>query len=386
MNTNLKRKKIAYVTGTRADFGLMTPILETIEKSKSLDLQLFATGIHLMSQFGQTIKEVVRRFPQTIPVVATFKSDDRLGMASFSSKFLSQVIKVFNKFKPDLVLVLGDRAEMLCAAVACLYLGIPVGHIHGGEKTMTVDEVARHAITKLSHIHFAATKEAARRIAHLGEEKWRIHVVGAPALDVIRNEKLPSRNVLFRHLGLDPQKKVILVTQHPVSEEVEKSAEQMRTILKAVKVFNLPVVVIYPNADAGGRKIIAEINKERNNPSFYIFPSLEYRKFLALEREAAVWVGNSSGAIIEAASFKTPVVNIGKRQWGRSGGKNIINVDYDEKEIMTAIRKCLFNRSFLNSLAALQNRWGDGKTTSRVVKILEELDINSKLLFKQIVY
>lgn len=380
------KKKIAYLTGTRADFGLMTPILEAIERSKLLDLQLFATGIHLMSQFGQTIKEVVRRFPQVIPVAATFQSDDRLGMASFSSKFLSRVTKVFNKFKPDLVLVLGDRVEMLCAAVACLYLGIPVGHIHGGEKTTTVDEAARHAFTKLSHIHFAATKEAAQRIARLGEEKWRIHVVGAPALDVIRKEELPSRNALFRYLGLDPKKEFILVIQHPVSEEVEKSAEQMRTTLKAVKVFNLPTVVIYPNADAGERKIIAEINKERNNPLFHIFPSLEYRKFLALEREAAVWVGNSSGAIIESASFKTPVVNIGKRQWGRPAGKNVINVDYDQKEIVAAIRKCLFDQSFLNSLTTLQNRWGDGKTGPRVVKILEELEINSKLLFKQIVY
>lgn len=386
MNMNLKRKKIAYVTGTRADFGLMTPILEAIEKSKLLDLQLFATGIHLMPELGQTIKEVIRRFPQTIPVAATFKSDDRLGMASFCSEFLSQVIKVFNKFKPNLVLVLGDRAEMLCAAVACLYLGIPVGHIHGGEKTTTVDEAARHAITKLSHIHFAATKEAAQRIARLGEEKWRIQVVGAPALDVIRKEKLPSRNALFRHLGLDPQKKVILVIQHPVNEEIDKAAQQMKEALAVIKTFNLPVVIIYPHADAGGRRMIKEINKEKNNRLFHIFPSLEYRKFLALEREAAVWVGNSSGAIIESASFKTPVVNIGKRQWGRPGGKNVINVGYDQKEIATAIRKCLFDQSFLNSLTTLQNRWGDGKTGPRVVKILEELQINSKLLFKQIVY
>src|SRR3989338_6785182 len=208
-------KKIAYISGTRADFGLMTPVLAAIKKSKKLD--------------------------------------EKQAMAEFASILISKLVSLFEKDRPDFVLTLGDRPEMISVALVCLYLGIPTGQIHGGDKSATVDEIARHAITKLSHLHFPATREAAERIKKMGEESWRIKVVGAPALDVIMNEQLPTREQLFKNLGLDLKKKVILVTQHPVSEEYEKSGSQMAEIISAIKTFELPVVIIYPHADAGGR-------------------------------------------------------------------------------------------------------------------------------------
>ncbi len=381
-----KKIKIAYVTGTRADFGLMTPILHAINRSKKLELQVYATGIHLLSKFGKTVKQVKKEFKNTIVVNTTFKSDDRMGMANFTGDFLKKLVKAFSENKPDFVLTLGDRPEMLCVAIGCLYLGIPTGQIHGGEKTFTVDEIARHAITKMSHIHFVATEESAKRIEKMGEEKERIYIVGAPALDVILNEKLPDRNELFRKLGLESDKKIILLTQHPVSEEWHEAGRQIKETLEAVKAFNLPVVVIYPHADAGGRKIIEEIEKEKNNPLFHIFPSLEYKQFLALEREVAVWVGNSSAAMIESSSFKTPVVNIGMRQLGRQRGENVIDVGYDRNEIRKAVEKSLNDKHYLSKLEKIKNPWGDGKTGPRVAKILERLEINSKLLTKQITY
>lgn len=379
-------KKIAYISGTRADFGLITPILRAIQKSKKLDLRVYATGMHLMPEFGETVRYVRKEFPNAKTIEAKCETDDKLGMTKFTSDFLSKWVKVFSKDKPDFVLTLGDRPEMLCTAMACLYFGIPTGHIHGGDKTSTVDEVARHAITKLSHLHFPATEESARRIEKMGEEKWRIHVVGAPALDMILHERLPTRKELFRNLGLKPEKKVILVTRHPVSEEVEDAGVQIETTLAAVKKFNLPVVITYPHADAGGRKIIKVIEKEKDNPLFHIFPSLEYKQFLALEREAAVWVGNSSGALIESSSFGTPVVNIGTRQMGRQRGANVIDVGYGRKEIEKAIKKSLFDSSYLKRLKKVKNPWGDGKTGPRVAKILENLNINRRLLTKQITY
>ncbi|MBI4779460.1 UDP-N-acetylglucosamine 2-epimerase (hydrolyzing) [Candidatus Falkowbacteria bacterium] len=381
-----RKKKIAVITGSRADFGLITPVLFAIKKSKKLDLQLYITGLHLMPRFGKTANEVKRLFPKAVEIRAIFKNDERSAAADFSGILINKLVGVFRKNRPDFVLILGDRPEILSAALACLYLGIPIGHIHGGEKTTTVDESARHAITKLSQLHFPATKEASERIVKMGEESWRIKIVGAPALDTILHEPLPSRKKLFKNLGLNPDKPVILLIQHPVSEDYKNSGKQIAETIAAVKSFNLPVIAIYPNSDAGGGKMISEINKQRGNPNFHIFSSLPYKDFLALEREAAAWVGNSSAAIIESASFKTPVVNIGNRQSGRPQNKNIINVDYNREQIKSAVKKSLTDKIYLNNLKKIKNNWGDGKTGPRVAKILENLKINAKLLNKRINY
>src|SRR3989344_2450160 len=197
------KKKIAYISGTRADFGLMTPILRAIDRSKRLDLQVYATGMHLMPEFGNTVSYFKKEFPNTQKINAVFETDDRAGAVKFAAKFLNEVVKVFSRNRQDFVLTLGDRPEMLCAALACLYLGIPTGQVHGGDKTSIVDEIARHAITKLSHVHLTATEESASRIEKMGEEKRRIYIVGAPALDTILNEKLLTRKELCRQLGLD---------------------------------------------------------------------------------------------------------------------------------------------------------------------------------------
>lgn len=364
----------------------MAPVLRAVQKSKKLKLQLYITGMHLMPRFGKTINEVRKFFPAAKHIDAVFETDDRFGMARFAGEFLKKVAAVFEKQRPDTVLILGDRIEMLLTAAAALYLGVPVAHIHGGEKTFTLDEVARHAITKMAHIHFAATKESAERIRKMGEEARRIHVVGAPALDVILNEKLPTRAELFQKLGINPEEKVILLTQHPVSEEFNDAGRQIKETLAAVKSFGLPVVAIYPNADPGGREIIKAIEKERKNPLFRIFKSLGHKDFLALEREAAVWVGNSSAAMIESSSFKTPCVNVGARQLGRRRGGNVIDVGYSRSEIKKAIKKSLYDKKYLVRLKKIKNPWGDGKTGPRIAKILEDLEINRKLLTKQITY
>lgn len=380
------KRKIAYISGTRADFGLMTSVLKAIEESNKLQLQLYATGMHLMPEFGNTINHVKAEFPNTKIIPVTFSSDDRLGMASFTGDYLNKLIETLNQDKQDFILVLGDRVEMLCTALAATYLGIPTGHIHGGDKTSTVDEIARHAITKFASVHFTATEESAERIRRMGEETWRIHVVGAPALDFILNKKLPTREELFGKIGINPNTRVILIVQHPVSEQIDESGQQMEETIEAVKTFNLTAVITYPNSDPGGRKIIDIIERERNNPIFHIFPNLEYKDFLALEREAAVMVGNSSAGMIESSSFKTPVVNIGSRQKGRQHGKNVINVGYNREEIKGAIDRSLYDNEYLKKLGKIKNPWGDGKTSPQIVRTLEELKIDSKLLNKHITY
>lgn len=379
-------KKIAYISGTRADFGLMTSVLKAIEQSDKLQLKLYATGMHLMPEFGHTFDYVKKQFPDTKIIPATFTSDDRFGMARFTGDYLKEAVNILNQDKPDLILVLGDRVEMLCTAMLSVYLGIPSAQLQGGDKTATVDEIARHAVTKLVSLHFAATQDSANRIKKMGEEEWRIHIVGAPALDIILNEQLPSREELFQKLNIDPLKKVILVIQHPVSEEIRETGKQMAETLEAVESFGMPVVVIYPNADSGGREMIKVIEKYSNNPRFHIFKSLEYKDFLALEREAAVMVGNSSAGIIESASFYLPVVNIGDRQKGRSQSANVLNVGYNKSEIIEAIKKSLQDKQYIDMLKKVKNVWGDGKTSVKVVSILEGLEFNQRLLTKQITY
>lgn len=382
----MNKKKIAYITGTRADFGLMISVLKAIEESDVLELNLFATGMHLMSEYGNTVDQVKKQFPNTKIIPVTFSSNDRIGVARFTGEYLQELVKHLNKGETEIVLILGDRVEMLCTALAATYLGIPTAHIHGGEKTSTIDELARHAITKLASLHLAATEESAERIRKMGEEEWRIRVVGAPALDFILNERLPSRKEVFQKLGLNIKEKVVLVIQHPVSEQEIQAGKQMEETLVAVKSFNLPVIVIFPNADPGARSMIEVIEREKRNPLISIFESLEYKDFLALEREAAIMVGNSSAGIIESASFYLPVVNVGIRQLGREQSGNVINVNCDAEEIRDAIKKSLYDKLYRKKIQTISNVWGDGRAAEQIVKELESLEIRSKLLTKQISY
>ncbi len=378
-------KKIAYISGSRADFGLMSAVLKAIEKSEALSLQVYATGMHLMPEYGETVNEVQKIFPHVKRIDCVFTSHDKPGMARFAGELLSRVVSLFSKDRPDVVLVLGDRVEMFTIATACLYLGIPIGHIHGGERTGTVDEVARHAISKMASLHFTAIKESGERLYKMGEEEGRIHLVGAPALDIILQEKLPTREEVCMRMGLNPAEQFILLVQHAVSDEVNEAGQQMEETLQAVKSFTLPILVVYPNTDPGGEKIIEVIERERSNPLFKIYKNIPYIDFLALEREAAVWVGNSSGALIEAPSFGTPVVTIGTRQRGRERARNVIDSSYHHEEIRKAIERSL-SKPYRQSLIGMQNPWGDGKTGLRIAEILKKCVINGQLLAKQITY
>ncbi|MBI4234982.1 UDP-N-acetylglucosamine 2-epimerase (hydrolyzing) [Candidatus Peregrinibacteria bacterium] len=382
----MKKKKIAYVTCTRTDYGLMLPVLQAVQNSPELELKLYYSGLHLMKKFGNTQAMVKKDFPAAKLVKGTFKSDNRFGVTEFIGTFIKNLAASFAADRPDFVLNIGDRPEVLAIATVCVYLGIPSGHLHGGDKSSTVDEIARHAITKLSHLHFPATKDAATRIKKMGEEPWRIHVCGAPALDYIMQEKLLTRKELCADLHLDPKSQFILILQHPASENYSQSGEQMRQTIAAAKTFKLPIVIIYPNGDPGSRAMINIIQKEKDNSLFRIFTNLEYKKFLTLEKEAAVWLSNSSAAMIESSSFKTPVVNIGNRQDGRLHGNNVIHAACKKDEIMKAIEKSLFDKTYLKSLKTIKNPWGQGKAGKRIAQILAEIELNQELLYKKITF
>ena len=376
-------RKILYITGTRADYGLMKSVLKEIEKHPKLELEVVATGMHLMEEFGMTINEIKKDDLKIHETDATYENDNKESMAIFIGKFIQLLIKKVKEIKPDIILLLGDRGEMLAGAIVGAYLTIPVAHLHGGEITSTVDELSRHAITKLAHVHLPATELSAKRIIMMGEESWRIHVVGAPGLDPILNEKLHSKEKICKILSLDPKKPIFLVIQHPVTAEFEDAEKHMRETMEAITHLKQQTVVVYPNADTGGRKMIEVIEEYEKYPFIKAFKSIPHKEYLSLMRIASVMVGNSSSGIIEAPSFHLPVVNIGTRQEGRERSDNVIDVKYDKEEIINAIIKAMRDPIFIEKVKNCKNLYGDGKTGKRVVDILDKIKIDKKLLKKK---
>jgi UDP-hydrolysing UDP-N-acetyl-D-glucosamine 2-epimerase len=303
-------------------------------------------------------------------------------MALFIGKFIQKLVPVIHTLQPDIILVLGDRGEMLAGAIVGVYLSIPVAHIHGGEVTSTVDDYARHAITKLASIHFPATEKSAKRILSMGEDTSRIFVVGAPGLDQILNEPLLTRDELAEKYQLDFSQPVLLIVQHPVTLEVDNAPGQIHETLEAVVSFRYQTIVIYPNADAGGRAMIEVIKKYEQLPNLKIFSSIPHKDYLSLLQFVSVLVGNSSSALIEAPSFGLAVVNIGTRQMGREQSDNVIDTIYDRKNIGECIDRAINDKKFREKAKLCRNPYGDGKASKRICEILSKIDINEDLLIK----
>lgn len=381
------KRKICVITGTRADYGILNTLMRKIKVSKDLSLYIVATGMHLMREFGYTVKEIERDgFDVYEKVDISYNEDSGRAMAGSVGEAVIAFSKLFSRLRPAMVVVLGDRGEMLAAAIAANYLNVPVAHLHGGEISGHIDGILRHAITKLSHLHFPATQKAKARILKLGEDAWRVFVAGAPALDRILNEKLPAETELVRKYKLDPSRPFLLVVQHPVLLEIGAAADQIRITLEAVRATGLPALVIYPNADAGGRRMIEVIRQYENSGNIRSIISLPHKDYLGLMKPASALIGNSSSGFIEAPSFKLPVINIGNRQLGRERGINVIDVQHEKQAIVKAIKKVLFNNKFRTCLKECKNPYGDGKASQRIVRILSMIKTDRNLLQKQITY
>jgi len=379
-------RKVLYISGTRADYGLMRETLFQIKKHPQLDLEVIATGMHLMPEFGKTVNEIKKDGFRVYEINAIYKKDNRESMSNFIGEFIQLLTKKIKKLKPDIILILGDRGEMLAGAIVGVYLEIPVAHIHGGDISLTVDEIIRHAITKLSHIHFPATKKSAERIIKLGENRWRVFKVGAPGLDEILNRRLFSKKELAQKYNLNLSKPILLIIQHSVTGETEKAGRQMKETLEAIRELKFQSIIIYPNADVGGRKMIKVIEKYRKLSFIRIYKNIPRKDYLSIMKIADVMVGNSSSGIIETPSFHLPVVNIGIRQKGRERAENVINVDYNKQEIKKAILKALYDKKFKNKVKKCKNPYGDGRAGIRIANILSKIKINKKLLQKQLTF
>lgn len=381
-------RTIGVVTGGRSDYGCLVPILREIEKTPGLGLRLFVTGMHLEKAFGETVRTIeADGFPIEERIPLSLSSDDPSAIVRAMGQALAGFAGVFKRLRPDLLLLLGDRFEMQAAALSALPFKIPVAHVHGGEISRgAMDDPLRHSITKLSHLHFAATEVYARRLLQMGEEPWRVIVSGAPALDHCREVSFLGKGELEKRLGVSLAVPPLLVTYHPVTLEYEKTGDQVGELFATLEALQHPVLFTAPNADTSHgviQKGIENFTKRHAAWSWFV-SNLGTRAYFSMMKLAAAMVGNSSSGIVEAPSFALPVVNIGTRQEGRLRSENVIDVGYSRQEITAGIQRAL-SPSFRMRLSGMANPYGDGQAAQRIVKQLAQISITQDLIAKRFV-
>jgi UDP-hydrolysing UDP-N-acetyl-D-glucosamine 2-epimerase len=378
-------RKIAIITGARSDYGILVPLLREIQSDPDLRLLLFVSGMHLSPEFGLTVEQIESDgFTADQRVEMLLSSDTPEGIAKSIGLGVIGFAQAYAQAKPDIIVVLGDRFEMYAAAVAALPFKIPVAHIHGGELTEgAIDDALRHSMTKLSHLHFVGTEEYGRRVAQLGEEAWRITVSGAPGIDNVRLTRLLDAGELEARFGVRVEPPVLLVTFHPATLEYEQVGWQTGELLAALEASGMRVVFTLPNADTGGRAVRQMIEGFiRTHPQAVMVENLGTQGYFSMMALAAAMVGNSSSGIVEAASFRLPVVNIGIRQRGRIRSPNVIDTGAGRDEVLAGIRKATAD-TFRAGLKGVVNPYGDGHSAERIVRVLKETDIDDRLLTKR---
>lgn len=380
-------RTIGVVTVGRSDYSIYLPILHKIQEDLDLQLHLIVSGMHLSAEFGLTVEAIeADGFQIGDRVEMLLSSDTPEGIAKSMGLAMIGFAQAYTRSRPDILVVLGDRFEMHAVALAALPFKIPVAHIHGGEITRgAIDDALRHSITKLSHLHFVSTEEAARRVRQMGEEPWRIVISGAPALDNIGSIKLLTREELAEYIGVPLDKPTLLVTFHSVTLEYEQTYWQFGELLAALDTCGMRVVFTMPNADTNGRVITRMIQEfAKYNPSAKLVANLGTQAYFSLMACAVAMVGNSSSGVLEAPSFKLPVVNIGTRQQGRTKPKNVIDVGYERDGIVNGIRRAISSQ-FRLSLHDLVNPYGNGHASEVIIKYLKQVVLDDRLLVKNFV-
>jgi len=380
-------RTIAVVTGSRAEYGYLKPLMNAIKNDAELKLIPLITGTHLLPKFGNTYQLVENEFPSAIKVPMLLTGDTLKDMATYLASGITNFAEFLNKNRPDILVVLGDRSESFAAALAAFYLNIPIAHINGGDVTgTTIDESIRHAITKIAHIHLVHTKKNAERVEKMGEEKKRIFVTGALTLDTILRVPLPSKEEIFNKYHLNPEKITFLVVYHPITTLEDKGYSQLEKLLSVLDTLKEQTVLFYPNVDAGGDRLRDLIKKYEGKSYLHTFVNLPHEDYLGLMKSVDVMIGNSSSGILEAPSFHLPVVNIGSRQQGRERSINVIDILPEKDKILTAVNYALHDIKFLKKVQKCENKFGDGHASERIVDILKKIEINESLIQKQITY
>jgi UDP-hydrolysing UDP-N-acetyl-D-glucosamine 2-epimerase len=378
------KRKIAVVTSSRADYSHLYWPLHDLAAHPDVDLQLIAMGSHLSPALGLTLQDIERdEFPLAGHVECLLSSDTDIGMAKTIGIAILGLTDLLGKLRPDLLLLIADRYEMLAPASVALALRIPIAHIEGGEISEgAIDDAVRNALTKMSHIHFTTTHNARARVIAMGEEPWRVHRSGAPSLDHLRRSRLLTREEVETKLGIDLSQPTLLVTYHPVTllRETTSEADALFTALDQI---GGQIIFTYPNADAGSHHLIERARAfAAAHQNARVFVNLGAVTYWSLLRQVEVLVGNSSSGIMESASFAIPTVDIGMRQQGRERARNVLNSAADPAAILDQIRQAR-SAAFRASLAGIENPYGDGHASEKIVEVLTTVPLAQELLIKR---
>jgi len=379
------KKKILLVTERRADYSKLKPILNEIKNSKKLDYYLIVTGSHLLKEHGKTINEIRK---DNFTIHKKFRMYDSNGkdsggdMVRSFGRAIIELSKIIENVKPDIILTGFDIGANLAAAVVGAHMNIHVAHIEGGEVSGTIDDSIRHATTKFAHLHFTSNKDATNRIVKMGENKKNVFTVGNPVLDNLKNIPKINPKILAKKYNLDLKKPFIILLQHTVTTEVNIQSKYITSIINAIKEINIQSIIISGNADAGSKNLLKIINQSKLNR----FKTIPYIEFINLLKISSALVGNSSSGIIETPFLKIPTVNIGSRQSGRLKATSVINTTYNKNSIKKTILFVLNNKRFLTSLKSTKSLYGNGNSAKKIIKILEDLNLNNVSIQKQISY
>jgi UDP-hydrolysing UDP-N-acetyl-D-glucosamine 2-epimerase len=393
--------KICIFSGNRAEYGLLSPIIKNLNKSKKIKVFFIVSGSHVDKKFGETINEIKKDKIKIYQTIKLFNSSRNKDKSDYTPKNISEIVEKYStclrRIKPDYNLVYADRFESFGAIIASSQMNIPTIHIEGGDKTEggTLDDSVRHAMTKISHIHITTNDNAKKRIIKLGEEKWRVKNFGYSAMDYVKLKNYAKKSEIEEKLKIKITKPIVLFTQHPIPMENENIQNNFEKILHAIKKLsklNIQIIITYPNSDYGGKKIIEKINRLKGIKNIKIISSLGrylYHGVLALNNKniKVVCAGNSSSGIKETAIFKCPVVNIGPRQNGRFRSSNVFDVKYNDKQIYETIFECINNEKVYKKCLKTKNLYGGGSTGKKIKKFIENLKISkTKILTKKITY
>lgn len=371
----------------RMTYGYSRPVMRALERDPEMRYSLVVTNQHLLPTFGYSIEEIERdELNVTDRIYNTLDGYTPATMSKSLGVFLLSITDTLVRLAPDIVLVVGDRGEHLMAAIAAAHMNIPVAHIQAGERSGNIDGLTRHAIARFAHIHFASGPDAAERLRRSGEEEFRIFLTGAPQLDELVNGQAATREEIVQRFGVADGDPLLLVVQHPVTEEFGDGVAQMQETLEAVCELGFPTVLIFPNNDAGSDDLRLMIERY-HRPFMRVERNLPREVYAGLMRSASVLVGNSSSGLIEAPAFGLPAVNIGNRQRDRARGSNVIDAPYDRQAIAAAIRTAI-SPGFRETIAAANDSpyLGDGHVSERIVEILKTIPLDETLLRKQLAY
>lgn len=395
MTETVARRRIAVFTGNRAEYGLQYPILKAIAADPRLEYFLLVSGAHLKEDFGRTLGEIEKDgFRIHAQVRIDMPEDTLLATAEAIGSGILSVSRALGELRPDAFVVYADRFESFAALVAGTQMGIPTAHIEGGDYTEggALDDTVRHAMTKLAHLHFTTNDQATERVVRMGEEPWRVQTVGFPALDLCNAGMYAKPDEIYERFGLERSRPVLIFTQHSVATEFDRAGEQVRPALAALedasREFGAQVIVTYPNDDAGGRRIVNEIEAlaTRGAPGIQVHRSLGRSFYHGVLNIAAACLGNSSSGIKETPFFRCPCINIGPRQRGRLRAANVIDTGYDRAEILAAIRTCVTDESFKGAMKTVVNPYGAGDAGRRIADTLATIPLDDRLIQKKMTY